>query len=381
MRSSLILLTLTIPLIFSACTSGKRAFERGSYYEACVKAINRLRQKPNHKKSKDILRKSYPLAVQTLEDNASQAVASNDQYKYKKKLQAYEAINSLHTNIQASPAARKVISKPKSYFNEVAELKELAAEESYLIGLKFLNNNTREDAKQAYYHFRDADSFVSGYKDVRSKMDEAKFTATLKVIVEQIPVPSIYSLSADFFQDKVEEFLHSEYRSNEFVRFYTQSEADAEELPYVDQYLRLQFDDFVVGETHVERITETFTRDSVVVGTTKIRDGKEVDVYGTVKAKLTVNRKEVKSRGLFSMRAVDAHSKAVLTHRKFTGEFIWFTEWGNFNGDERALTKEQLAICAAYDIPPPAPQTLFIEFTRPIYDQLVPALNQFYQKY
>ncbi|QSE96603.1 hypothetical protein [Fulvivirga lutea] len=381
MRALLLLIILSIPLLFSACTSGKKAFERGSYYEACVKAINRLRQKPNHKKSKEILRKSYPLAIQTLEDNAQQAMISNDQYKYKKKLQAYEAINNLHQNIKASPAARKVISNPKNYFAEVADLKEKAAEESYAIGMNYLSNNTREDAKQAYYHFRDVDSFVPGFKDVRSKMDEAKFTATLKVIVEQIPVPSIYSLSADFFQDKVEEYLHSQYRSNEFVRFYTQAEADAEDLPYVDQYLRLQFDDFVVGETHIERITETFTRDSVVVGKTKVRDGKEVNVYGTVKAKLTVNRKEVKSRGLFSMRAVDAHSKAVLTHRKFTGEFIWFTQWGNFNGDERALTDEQLAICAAYDVPPPAPQVLFIEFTKPIYDQLVPALNQFYQQY
>ena len=381
MRARLLLVILSGILIYTGCTSGKKAYEKGNYYEACVKAINRLRQNPGHKKSKETLRSSYPLAVQELEKRASQAIASNDQYKFKIKLQAYESINALYTNIQASPGARKVIGNPKSYFNEIADLKNKAAEESYVIGSNFLAKETREDAKRAYYHFRDVNFFVPDYKDVRNKMDEAKFMATLKVVVDQIPVPTMYSLSARFFQDKVEEYLHTQFRSNEFVRFYTNAEARAEKLPYVDHYLRLQFDDFVVGETHVERITETFSRDSVIVGKTKIRNGEEVPVYGTVSAKLTTNHKEVISRGLFSMRAVDANNKGVLTHRKFSGEFVWVTEWGSFNGDERALTKEQLAICESHDVPPPPPQDLFIEFTKPIYDQLVTAINSFYQQY
>jgi hypothetical protein len=37
------------------------------------------------------------------------------------------------------------------------------------------------------------------------------------------------------------------------------------------------------------------------------------------------------------------------------GQFIWFTEWSNFNGDERALSKDQLAMCSKKPVPPPRP--------------------------
>ncbi len=59
-----------IVLILSACSSGKKAYERGNYYEAVMQAIGRLRQNPDHKKSMETLRSSYPLAVEWLETDA-----------------------------------------------------------------------------------------------------------------------------------------------------------------------------------------------------------------------------------------------------------------------------------------------------------------------
>ena len=54
------------------------------------------------------------------------------------------------------------------------------------------------DAKRAYHLFREANQFVPGYQEVNDMIAEAKFNATLKVIVEQIPVPTRYKLSANF---------------------------------------------------------------------------------------------------------------------------------------------------------------------------------------
>lgn len=378
----LIIISVAItPLILSSCSSGKKAYEQGDYYAAVLKAVNRLRNNPDHKKSSETLKKSYPLAVSTFEQDAKNAMDANDRYKFKKSLQAYEAINRLYHEIQTAPAARKIIPKPKNYTSKAAALKSQAAEESYAIGLALMKSRSREHAKQAFFHFEDVNRFVPGYKNVAAKTEEALFIATLKVIVEQIPVPAIYSLSADFFQDKVEGYLHSRYRDNRFVRFYTQREAEAEKLPYVDQYLRLQFDDFTVGETHMERNIETVTRDSVKIGSLTLEDGSQQDILGSVSAKITISRREVRSRGLFSMQAIDAHSQAVLTHEKFSGEFVWFSQWGSFNGDERALTEETLKLCRVREVPPPRPQVLFTEFTKPIYNQLTAAVQRFYRRY
>lgn len=69
MKYKLLLLTaaLVAMLVLDGCNSGKKAFERGNYYEAVLKSVSRLRKNPDHRKSKETLRKSYPLALQTLE--------------------------------------------------------------------------------------------------------------------------------------------------------------------------------------------------------------------------------------------------------------------------------------------------------------------------
>lgn len=380
MKKIHIFLFFVTPVLFFDCTSGKKAFEQGDYYSAVLKAVNRLRQNPGHKKSKETLRKGYPLALQTIEQDASNKLSSNAPFKYRDALKSFELINVMYEEIRRSPGALKVVPNPKDYYDKIAEMKQRAAVESYDAAMTALNRGTREDAKQAYYLFSDVQNFVPDYKDVRNRIEEAHFKATLKVVVEQIPVPTRYELSARFFQDKIEEYLHSHFRSNPFVRFYTPKEAKQENLKYVDQYLRLQFDDFTVGETHLLKDTETITKDSVKVGSVTV-EGKQVDAFGTVSAKLTKWKKQVVSNGMFSMAIYDGHTDAVLSHNKFNGEFVWFSEWGNFNGDEKALDAEHLKICKNSEVPPPPPQQMFIEFTRPIYDQLLSAVNSFYGRY
>lgn len=372
---------LAVLIFCGACSSGKKAYESGNYYDAVMQAVQRLRQNPNHNKSQETLRVSYPLAVETLEQEARNRLASNAPFKYRSVLRSYQAINTMNEQIRRAPGALAVIPNPVNYASKIPEMKELAAEECYAAGLDALDRGTREDAKNAYMLFRDTQEFIPGYKDVVNKLDESLFKATLKVVVDQMPVPTMYNISAEFFQDKVEEYLHSQYQSNPFVRFYTAEEAEKEDLPYVDQYLRIMFDDFTVGETHTQQRIETFSRDSVVVGEVTLDDGTKKKVYNTVSAKMTTWRKQVVSRGLVRMEVFDANSKAVLSHNKFPGEFVWFSEWGNFNGDERALDEHQLQVCQLTEVPPPPPQNLFVEFTRPIYNQLLPAINNFYRNY
>jgi hypothetical protein len=81
------------------------------------------------------------------------------------------------------------------------------------------------------------------------------------------------------------------------------------------------------------------------------------------------------------MVVVDARSNGVLTHRKFEGTYVWNITWANFNGDERALSAEQLKWCKQKEVMPPPPQDMFLQFTRPLYDQLIPAIKGFYQNY
>lgn len=379
MRIGPVLLFSLVALV-SACSSGKKAYERGDYYSAVMKSITRLRQNPDHSKSMATLRDAYPLAVDYFVSQAKNEIASNSAFKWKNAIQSYNTINQLYEQLRQCPGCLKVIPDPKNFYAEIGPLKEKAAEESYNAGIAALMKGTREDAKKAYFNFADAQSFVPGYKDVISYMDKALYEATLRVVLEQIPLPPRYNLSGGFFQDKVEEFLHTNYSEKNFIRFYTPAEAQSEKLEDADQILRIQFDDFSIGNTALKEKEETVTRDSVKVGEVKM-EGKLVPVYNTVKAKLVTTRKEVLSSGLLSMVIVDARTNGVLAHEKFTGEYLWMNAWGRFNGDERALNEQQLRLCRQKEVQPPGAQELFLEFTKPIYNKLIPSLRGFYQNY
>lgn len=377
LRTLLYLSTLGLLL---ACSSGKQAFERGDYYGAVMQAIGRLRQNPDHAKSKETLRNSYPMALEWLETDAKNQIASNSNTKWKSALDSYQKINTMYEAIRQAPGALRVIPNPKSYYEQVGPLKEKAADELYNDGITSLMKGTRADAKRAYFQFAEANNYVPNFKDVIEYLDKAKFEATVFVVLDQVALPNRYNLSGGFFQDKVEEYLHRNYTERDFVRFFTPGESKNINLPRTDQILRLHFDDFSVGNTTINERVETVTKDSVKVGEAKV-DGKIVPVYNTVSAKVTTIRKEVVSEGVLSMTIVDAKTGGVLTHRKFPGRYVWNATWGKFNGDERALTPQQVDLCKRKEAYPPDAQAMFLAFAGPIYDQLIPAIRQFYQNY
>jgi len=379
MNSGRLLLLIGI-ITLTGCSSGKKAYEHGNYFEAVMLSVGRLRQNPDHSKSAEALKKSYPLALEGLQTDANNQIASNSPSKWRNAIASYDKINQMYETIRQSPGALKVIRDPKNFYAEIGPLKEKAADESYNAGIDALMKGTRDDAKRAYYNFADANTFVPGFKDVVEYLDKSKFEATLKVILEQVAVPARYSLSGGFFQDKVEEYLHQNYPDRGFIKFYTPEEAKNVNLAKADQILRIQFDDFSVGNTTINEKEETVKKDSVKVGEAKV-DGKTIPVYNTVSAKLYTVRKEVVSRGLLSMIVVDAATNGILSHKKFSGEYSWVSTWGRFNGDDRALSDQQLALCKRREQQPPVTQDLFLEFTRPIYSQLTSGLQSFYRNY
>lgn len=379
MKIGQLLIALSIFTLVS-CSSGKKAYERGDYFGAVMKSVTRLRQNPDHSKSIDALKSAYPLAVEFFETQAKNEIASNSNFKWKNAIQSYTSINQMYEAIRQCPGCLKGVKSPVNYYAEIGPLKEKAADESYNAGIDALMKGNRNDAKRAYFNFVDAQNYVPGFKDVVEYLDKSKFEATLKVVVEQIPVPRRYDLSGGFFQDKIEEFLHSNYTEQTFIKFYTPQEAKAVNLTVVDQILKIQFDDFSVGNSVMKEKEETVTKDSVEVGKAKV-NGKEIPVYNTVKAKLTTYRKELISNGLLSMVVVDGKTSGILSHKKFNGEYVWVSQWARFNGDDRALTDQQIAMCKLKEQQPPGNQDLFLEFTKPIYNQVIPAIRGFYQNY
>ena len=257
---------LATVLVFSACSSGKSTFERGNYYEAVITSVNRLRKNSDHKKSVETLQLAYPMAVSFYEDRANTAIASSEPFKWSQVVNAYITINHMYDEIKRCPGALMVVPNPVNYFSKLQQAKENAAEENYTAGITALQFKERDKAKQAYNFFKTANGFVSGYKDVISYMEAALDAATVKILVEPIPVHSkTVGVSAEFFNDKISEFVHSA-PINEFVRFYTRAEAKKIKLN-PDHIIQLEFDEFTVGQVYKHEKEIQLSKDSVVMGT------------------------------------------------------------------------------------------------------------------
>ena len=144
---------ISLSIYMGACTTGKKAFEKGDYYSAVLKAVNRLRSNAGQEKAQEALRNAYPLAIQSLEESIHNTQSSHNSFKWVKVVSYYERITTLYNEIKSSPGALKVIPNPFNPVNELREAKENAAGEYYEAGEKAMALGTRDGAKSAYSYY------------------------------------------------------------------------------------------------------------------------------------------------------------------------------------------------------------------------------------
>ena len=313
------------------------------------------------------------------EELANRAKTSQNQYKWETAFEQYRKLNVLYDEIQRCPSCRVLAKSARSYQTEQDQAALKAAEVRYALGEQQMGVGTRQAAKEAFFHYQTANSYRTNFRDVRNKMNDARWAATYKILVERIPMHSAaLQISNDFFQNQIQEYLGGPGISD-FVRFFSPTEAYNAGIEQPDHTVLMNFDDFVVGQHYVKERVEKVSRDSVIISyKTKER---KIPIYGTVTAELRTFRKEVASSGLLNFQIIDNQTRRVLIHDKFDGTHIWSCEWGSFNGDERALTQQQINMTKNREAFPPPPQQLFVEFTKPIYTQVTDRLRSFYRNY
>ena len=352
--------------------------------QAIEKAVNRLSSDSNNKNAKRVLVDGYAVAMDFYQEEIDQILSTNDRLKWTNTLNIMEQVNRLSDLIRRVPAARKLIPSPKTYTSELTDVKNRAAEELYQEGEQLLQRETRDDAKQAYYNFFEADRLVPSYKDVIAKLNEAKELATLKVVIEPLPSPSMrFELTADFFYNQVMEQMNVRFPDESFVNFYSPNQAEQMGLEYPDMLVYMEFFDFFIGKANHYEEESTLSRDieeEVAIQVSQDSTRYETKIYRKT-GKIRVITDEVASGGLLEVKIEDYQIRKLLLDEKIPGEYIWKNRYGIFVGDEEVLTDEELKIVNNRALLPPESQDLFYEFTRPIYSQLTESLSSFFRRY
>jgi hypothetical protein len=365
-----------VTLVIASCSSGKKALQNGDYDKAVFTAINRLKNNPNKQKAVFTLAKGYDYALNRHLERINDIKLTNDIFKWERIVTEYQQINYLANAIRNCPACIDAVPDTEKYIAEVSDAKYFAAEARYNNGQKLLSQNNRLAAKQAYFDFEKAEQLYPDFKNAQSMIDSAYFAAVIRVVVEPVQVNSrFFKLSNEYFQNKIYEFMKN-YETRSFVQFFTPDQALDSKLRF-DHVITLSFDDFVVGQTYVKERIEDITRDSIK--TDETRDSLKRPIYTTAKGKLTTFEKSITSTGLLDFQIKDMNG-VVITQEKMPGTFVWLDTWGGFRGDERALTEQDKALLNRRESYPPPPQDMFIEFTKPIYSQLISKVRNFYSR-
>ena len=371
------LLLALILCVLISCATGQNAFDRGNYEIALDRAVRRLQSNPNNKKAQRVLLNGYQTASRFHLNRITQIKQSGDPRKWEGIFSEYSRLNKYYQDIQRCPACMDLV-QPQAYFQEQENAGISAAKALVDLGNGALELKTIEGGREAYRFYRQALNFDNRLGNIDSLLETAMYMGTLRVLIEPIPIHSRnLEITNEYFENKLFEYL-SRFGQGHFVRFMTPDEIrQTQEEP--DHVLLLQFDDFVLGQAEIVSKTVEIKRDSVIVGEFEDKEGVKHDVFGTVKADYTRNQKTLYSSGVLNFEIRDAYTSKVLTNRKLASEDVWQYEWASFNGDERALTKEEIKLAKLNEIPPPSPQALFISFIDRIYGQIEGNVRQFYR--
>jgi len=362
-------------LLFTACKSGEKLYNKGRFDDAVTAFVKKLQRKPQDPTALSLLPKAYTQAQAFHERQVNQYLTSNNSLKWEAVRKEYRALQQLYTAIHSAPAAMQVV-QPKDYSDAITGAQENAAEARYDRGVSLLERGDKANARMAYDEFAAALKLVANYRDANRLMDEAYQLGLINVVVSEIEVRSpYYQFSADQFRDALVRNLQNR-QINRFVKFTDERLARSENIR-PDEYMELRFYDFVVGQTYVDRSQREVSKE-IVTGSTKDTSGKVINKYTTVKATIYVTKKTVVSKGLLDYRITNTDNNKVLRTDRIPGSYTWLNQFGTFRGDERALSDDDKRLIGGIDMTPPPPHELFLQFTRPIYDQLARDLQIFY---
>ena len=372
------LLVIVVVIVATGCVSSSKLYNKGNYSQAVAESVRKLRSSPGDTKSQNTLVQSYPAAVKMALREIDNALQSNSVTRYDIVISRYELLNSLANEIYSSPKASELIPEPEEFHDELRQWKEVAAEYYYDQGIKAMNDRTVKQARAAHQYFVRVNTYANDYRDVIAKLDEALFAATLHVVVEAPKLPERYQFSADFFYSNLVTEMNKS-NQQKYVYFYTPEEAKNADLNNPHQYISLDFIDFTVGNVRESKSSQDLKRENVPV-TVEI-NGQKTTANTTVTANFTRHKREIISAGKLHVRIIEAATNSVAEQRTFDGSYVWVSEWASYTGDDRALSDQQKNLAKRQATLPPPNQDLFIEFTKPIYTQVVSYINTVYRNY
>lgn len=329
-------------ILLASCKSSKDYLLRGDEDRTLYDVVKKL----NKRSSDADATTALPVVYKQVQQRHLKKIAVYKNYneisKWEKLYSEYNILQNMYDAIDNSDAARQLVS-PISYYNEISEVKQSAAQDYYQIGESYLQGNNRENAKKAYAAFKKSDSWVKGFRDSRAKMDEAYNSSIINVLVNPVQDNSFffntgwgnmgYNFSNEYFQQNLIRDLGGKFATRFPARFYSEWEARRDNVE-PDWVVDLTLRNMDIPRPSVNNYSRNVSK--------QIQNGRDTSgkpVYQTVYATLNIQQQSFNARAQMDVNIVDVKTRRNIAYNSFADTYNWVEENATFTGDRRALSE------------------------------------------
>lgn len=365
MRKTSCVIALFGLIVLNQCASAKNQFEKGNYQKAVNIAIKKLQSNPKNKKNRSILKTAYDYAMNIGDQKIQRYENETSLQKYDKIVSHYRGLQNIYYNLLSCPGCLTVVS-PVTYQDNLNRALNDAAKAYATEGKLLLERNIKGEARSAFHLFQKANNYIRNSVN-QNLLNKALVNGMERIAISTIPVASKgLEISSVFFQQQLIQRLRSlNYLFADFQPL--QSFQRKNSTP--DWLVELSFDDYAIGQVYLKETRESVVKDSVPIKSIRDSLGIRKTIYGSVKADVIRYEKTIESGGLLNIIVRSVNDNSIRMQSKLPSTFVWINDWVTYQGDQRALSNEELELAKEKEEIPPSPQALFQAFTQPLFQQ------------
>ena len=367
-------------LFIFSCKTASKSYQKGDYTDAIERGVKKLQKDPSDYETKDLVQKSYTYTVNEYEDQIRILSNDNNDSRYDRIYQKYQALQNLYNTIHQYPEAARLI-KARDYSEDLQTYRDKAAEVHVQNAERWMKEGTKEAYRQAYKEYATAANYRPEDFDLRKQRDTAYNHAVLKVLLTPIQNLGGYQYSSSYqlqnFQKDIARTL-SYNMNNEFVKFYSEYELKSNNVQ-PDQVMELNLSRISIGQPSDTKTSREVSKE-VVVKDIVFREDSVKHEYGTVKANITTTKRTLLSQGDLFITVRDTKGITLWSDR-FTGQHKWETQLVSYTGDERALSDADKTALNQTVATPPSEDQVMDQLLKQIQSDLSYRLRNYYTRY
>jgi len=370
---------LLLALMLTACGSNKNYLERSNENKSLQDAVKRLNKNASDADATEAVPILYASILKTHQARVASYQTGSDPAKWDKIINEYNALQDAYDNIVNSTAAFRLVT-PQNFSSQLLDAKHAAAEDYYQAGESYLARRGRDNAKTAYNYFRKVDRYENGYKDVRTKINQAFENSVVDVVINPIEDDRYFfnsgwgssglNYSNEYFQRTlVRDLANNNNNSNYAARFYSDWEAQRANIQ-VDWVVDLRLRNMNLPQP----IRNTYRQSR----SKQIQSGTDTagkPIYQTVNASLNITRMSFVAEAQMDVNIRDLATSRTISNRNFRENYRWEEERATYSGDQRALSSQDWNMINNSSFYTPRREEVLEELYRKLYPQVLNAIR------